>query len=1202
MNKNSQRIEFYHKSNKKPATRKIFSDWVASHLGGPADALDRYFSDAVASAEAVGALLETLPILDGQRHYLPNLAGKRDKRQYYRADLRRDADGTCWPAITFGSFRHGGSTLYWCPRDLAWAEFRANPAASSDRRDEYQVKAQAAQADAAALAAEAEHQAMLGRIAACEAAQAAWSAGLPAESHPYLDRKGVHVPGLRIASADLRWRLLADGEWRERIAVRKGDLLVPTHDAGGQLVNLQRIDGQGKWFLPGGQAKGCRYVIEGGPRVVLCEGLATGASWHQATGDTVIVVFSAGNLPTVAESVHADLIAADHDESGAGERYAKATGLPYLMPALVGHDWNDWLRKYGPGELLASLHGIPVFARCPAKAERLELQGKAAGWWKGYAQAETPEDAARWAWTLALRLYSRVPVHQSLDDLVDELRRGAPAGLVRSETLAAIEKRLAKMIEWRKTRALRPITLSSGVTQRHRHEIHATLPALTPGEYRGVILLKAPMGTGKTQLIGKPFAAWAQGEPGKFLAICHRRSLVRELAKRLGTDHYQEVTADMAFGVKGLSTCLPSLVKDAHAQTIQGARFVFIDEIAQVIRSLDAHVTVADGKTKADLFSALREVVAQAECLIGADAGLDDRTLAFLESCRPGERFRIIEVPHQDTGRHVSFGFGQQTLAHAYGEALTRLAAGERLWVGCGEQTRAIEVARVLEASGKRILLLHGDNTGNPESAAFFADPEGESRKYDVVIHTSVISSGISVEHRCAPHFDHGIFIGSGAAITPADATQMQGRCRYLKNWTVAVLPNHQHGIDSEQAILTAVSEAARFEGLTGECTTFDRLVAGIRADDDQARADFAAGLWWSLAHQGFTVERLAPNNEIEDIQHIRDELKAEHIQKILDAPDISPEEAESLSRADGQTEGGKYKLLRHRIMRSMGMDELDEDVIEAWDNGRGPVQMDRFSAATAQMADLSDDAGPDLTQRRFTKARALAYGLLFDGIDLKPGTRITLALAELILGRVIEHRFMLSYLGIVGAKFAKDPEKPFPMPAYPLREVGDILARMGLKTKRREGSATPTCGSFSNENPGHVGVNPANRERCRFYEISTDSWYRMVWWAERRNQNRRTETVSMPDWQAIASQPCEEPAKIVESKPAIQAARPPQRPWAHDKSPGGITHAPIAITFDIGDWWADDPDDALETWAASQAPRVVTPVTCLETLSEVAA
>lgn len=1200
MNKTLQHSELYQKHTCKSATRNFFHDWVATHLGGPAESLDRYFHDAVASAETVGAQLEALPILDGQRHYLPNLAGKRDQKQYYRADLRRDADGTCWPSVTFATYRHGGSTLYWCPRDLAWAEFRANPAASSNRRDEYQVKAQAAQADAAAVAAEAEHQADLGRIAAREAAQAAWSAGLPAESHPYLTRKGVHVPGLRIAAADLRWRLLADGEWKERWVVRKGDLLIPMHDAGGQLVNLQRIDGSGKWFLPGGQAKGCRFMIEGGPRVVLCEGLATGASWHQATGDTVIVVFSAGNLLPVAETVRADLVAADHDESGTGERYAKATGLAYLMPPLVGHDWNDHIAKYGPGELLASLHGIPVFSRCPAKAERLELQGKAAGWWKSYGQAETPEDAARWAWTLALRLYSRVPVHQSLDDLMDELRRGAPAGLVRSETLAAIQKRLAKVIAWRKTRALRPITLSSGVTQRHRHEIHENLPELTPGEYRGVILLKAPMGTGKTQLIGKPFAAWAKGEPGKFLACCHRRSLVRELSNRLGSAHYQEVTADMAFGIKSLSTCLPSLVKDAHEQIIQGARFVFIDEIAQVIRSLDAHVTVADGKTKADLFSALREVVAQAECLIGADAGLDDRTLAFLGSCRPGERFRIIEVPHQDTGRRVQFGFGQAALAHAYGEALTRLAAGERLWISCGEQTRAIEVARVLQASGKRILLLHGDNTGHPESAAFFADPEGESRKYDCVIHTSVVSSGVSIEHRGAPHFDHGIFIGSGAAITPADALQMMGRVRYLRSWTVAVLPNHQHGIDSEQAILTAASEAARFEGLTGECTTFDRLVAGIRADDEQARADFAAGLWWGMERQGFTVERLAPHSDIDDeaIQHTRDALKAEHIQQILDAPDISPEEAESLSRADGQTEDGKYKLLRHRIMRSMGMAELDEDVIAAWDNGRGPVQMDRFSAATDQLADLLDDAGPDLTQKRFTKARALAYGLLFDGIDLKPGMRITLALAELILGRVIEHRFMMAYLGIVAAKYARNPGEPFPMPAYPVREVLDILARMGLKTKRREGSATPTCGSFSNENLGHVGVNPANRERCRFYEISTESWYRMVWWAERRNQNRRTETAQMPDWQAIASQPCEEPAKIVESKPAIQAARSPQLPWAHDKSPGGITHAPIAITFNVGDWWPDDADDALEAWAASQVPRVVT----LETLSEDAA
>lgn len=1119
MDESSKPVELYHKTD---ASKARFLTWVSANIGGPIQALERYLPDAVAAAASVEAQLDNLPILDGRRHYLPNLAGKRDKRQFYVGDIRTDKDGSFWPSITFGSYRHGGSTAYWCPRDLAWQEYRANPDALTDRLDQYRARAEAARADAQAKAAESAQQVELGRIEAQRAAQAAWAAGLPAESHPYLTRKGINVAGLRIAGADLRWRLFSDGEWRERMAVRRGDLLVPMYDPDGELVNIERITDKAKIGLAGGRRDGCHFRIEGGPRVVLAEGLATAASWHQATGDTTIVCFGASNLAKVATYLRADLVAADHDANGAGEKAAKTAGLPFLMPPTVGHDWDDHIRRYGPGELLAALTGVPVFDNCPGKSERIELKGKVSTWWNKYRATETPADAAAWCWSLGLKRVSRIPVQQSLDELMDELRLHSPAGLIRSETFAAVRGCLSRMIEWRRNRALSSVSLSKAITRRHRHEVHETLPNLLPGEYRGVILLKAPMGSGKTQLVGNPFSLWAKTQPGVFLAICHRRSLVRELSVRLRTDHYTEVDGEMAFGIKALSTCLPSLVKDEHQQIMEGSRFVFIDEISQVLRSLDAHVTVASGKTKSDLFAALREIVRHAECLIAADAGLDDRTIQFLESCRPGERFRIVDVAHEDQGRKVQFGFGQDALASAYGEALTRLAAGERIWIGCGEQSRAVEVAKVLSVSGKRILLLHGNNTGHGESAAFYNDPEMESRRWDAVIHTSVISSGISIEHRGRPHFDHGMFIGSGVTVGPSDALQMLCRVRYLQTWTIAATPNNLRDIADEDAILEAVTDAAKLEGTPGDCTDLDRFVAGIRADDALARSDFAAGLWWLLEHQRFSVEPLsAPAACGLDLDQVRDELKAEHVRRILDADLVGEDEYYRLSRASEQTEESRYQVLKYGIRIAMGMRELDEDVIAAWDNGRGPARMDRFSAATLGLAGL-DDQGPDLTLRRFHKARTLAYQMLLDGIELGPSFRITQEVAATIVDRAIRHRFMMSYLGVVPTKYAASPEKPFPMPAYPLREVGEILGRMGLKTTRRRNNIKAPVGARCPDSILKMtrgsGTQRAIQEVETWYEIDAGSWHKMEWWIERRNKLRRTEEVTPnPDWQSMA-------------------------------------------------------------------------------------
>jgi putative DNA primase/helicase len=56
----------------------------------------------------------------------------------------------------------------------------------------------------------------------------------------------------------------------------------------------------------------------------------------------VLVCFSDSNLVHVAPLVQGRcFVVADNDKSGAGERAAVETGLPYCMSETVGHDAND---------------------------------------------------------------------------------------------------------------------------------------------------------------------------------------------------------------------------------------------------------------------------------------------------------------------------------------------------------------------------------------------------------------------------------------------------------------------------------------------------------------------------------------------------------------------------------------------------------------------------------------------------------------------------------------------------------------------------------------------------------------------------------------------------------------------------------------------------------------------------------------------
>jgi putative DNA primase/helicase len=142
---------------------------------------------------------------------------------------------------------------------------------------------------------------------AAKVAAQRWAAATPAtDTHPYLAAKGVQAHGVKVEASSL--------------------LLVPMHDTAGVLHSLQTIDTQGgKRFLHGGRIRGC-YCLIGEPdeALIVCEGFATGASIHQATGHPVAVAFNAGNLQAVAlalreKSPEAVLIfAADDDHKTEG--------------------------------------------------------------------------------------------------------------------------------------------------------------------------------------------------------------------------------------------------------------------------------------------------------------------------------------------------------------------------------------------------------------------------------------------------------------------------------------------------------------------------------------------------------------------------------------------------------------------------------------------------------------------------------------------------------------------------------------------------------------------------------------------------------------------------------------------------------------------------------------------------------------------
>jgi len=174
-----------------------------------------------------------------------------------------------------------------------------------------------------------------------------WGNSKPVQSHPYLSTKNVTAHGLR--------------EY-------EGRLVVPLRDTAGAIHSLQFIDQDGnKRFLPGGAISGNYFAIDGiKERLLVCEGLATGLSLYEATGQAVAVAFNAGNLQPVAErlrSKHADIeivICGDNDawtEGNPGltkaKEVAEAVGALCVIP-----EFKDTSDKPTDFNDLSNLEGV----------------------------------------------------------------------------------------------------------------------------------------------------------------------------------------------------------------------------------------------------------------------------------------------------------------------------------------------------------------------------------------------------------------------------------------------------------------------------------------------------------------------------------------------------------------------------------------------------------------------------------------------------------------------------------------------------------------------------------------------------------------------------------------------------------------------------------------------------------------------------
>lgn len=364
------------------------------------------FQDAIAAA---GLTPPDAIVDDGAIHRFSTNGRARDDSGWYMLHTDGIAAGA------FGCWRIGLQSN-WCAK--------SDQAMTKAERDAHRERVTTMQAQRETEQAQRHH------AAALDAVQRWQSATLWTE-HGYLRSKGVKSHGVKVDAA--------------------GALIVPMRDTAGTLHSLQTITPDGdKRFLFGGRVKGCYHAI-GKPAGVLivCEGYATGASIHEATGHAVAVAFNAGNLEAVALALRAKyaalkiIIAADDDHLTPGNPgLTKARGAAQAVGGLLAvpvfeADRLDKATDFNDLHQIAGLDGVRggIEAAAPCTVKR--------------GQTVPPlEDDSADAWPEPQSLIMQIdPEEYPLDALPDVVRCAvqevagfvkAPIPLIATSALAAL--------------------------------------------------------------------------------------------------------------------------------------------------------------------------------------------------------------------------------------------------------------------------------------------------------------------------------------------------------------------------------------------------------------------------------------------------------------------------------------------------------------------------------------------------------------------------------------------------------------------------------------------------------------------------------------------------------------------------------------------------------------------------------------------
>ena len=640
-----------------------------------------------------------------------------------------------------------------------------------------------------------------------------------------------------------------------------------------------------------------------------------------------------------------------------------------------------------------------------------------------------------------------------------------------------------------KERAEQSIKISDKIKRRHIVTAVDDLSVLVEQNKARVTLLRAGCGTGKTAIVGKGISDLAREQEKRFAVLLHRVSLAVECARVLRCTNYNDVGFLQEHGktpqeiypffVSVLNSIASMLIRSVYEK----ADVLFIDEGAQMLRALvgiyNSETSTAGDTTPQDVYDLLVEAIRSTPRVVICDAGINDEFLEWLESILPvGEKVEIAEHKKETgDGINVRYHFNaQRESAQMAGITAVKaaLARGENVWI----TVESVKTGRAIHKILKK--LAHGclisSQTPTNEKTLFLSNADVESLKYQYVIASPIISSGVSITHAGAPHFSKVFYFGDGSSVAPMDILQMIRRVRYVLDIHIYTWQNFKN-------------KQSGYTGRHVDAQDFYSLKNKIQSNQNWERQNFNAALCYALEATRFNVTYHETKGDVTACRALYQTINEQHAHNLSHAPKLSQREYETLKRSRERTAADHHAIARFEINEHLAINgdaDITPDDLRVWQDGRGREILAR-RAAVRGIALQGVEHAPVLVE---------LYRRIFEGVDILNLTVLDQETAK----RIVKNAQDVGKVGVQYELLPQSYAKKCRPPSDAVRSVKRILESCGITT------LTPF-----HINKKCVSVADGKRPQERIYPLNTEKAAELDAIID-RYQFKITATTPLPD------------------------------------------------------------------------------------------